>query len=202
MVASAQNPADIVNIALGRIGYQKRVADLYDGSNAANKALDIYGQTRDDLLRDGEWDFCRRDVNATLLKSAPTNYFDAPWNPATNPPWPWRYEYTYPSECLKVRRVKPQPGFIFNPAPQPTLFDVLNDSAFTPARRVIVCNIPDMLLTYAAQVTDPATMPPDFIEALASELAIRLKRGLAGEVNQVDMTDVSRSVGSAMQERG
>lgn len=202
MPASIQNPADVVNMALVRIGYALRVADLYDGSAAATKALDIYSQTRDDLMRDGEWDFCRRDLTATLLKSAPANFFDTPYDPATMPPLPFRFEYEYPGDCLKVRRMRPPPGFMFNPSPQPTLFQIANDGYYTPAKRVVLCNVPGAIMTYAGQVTDPATMPPDFIEAFASELGIRLKRGLADEVNQADMTDVSRSVGSAMQEQG
>lgn len=202
MPASINSPADVINLSLVRIGYEKRVSNLYDGSAAAQRALDIYAQTRDDLLRDGEWQFCQRMVNATLLKSAPANYFDTPWNPATMPPQPWLFEYEYPGDCLKVRRLSPQPGFFFNPLPQPTLNQISNDSAYTPARRVILCNIPNAILTYAGQVTDPATMPPDFIEALAAELGTRLKRSLVGEVNAVDATDVARSVGSAMQEQG
>jgi hypothetical protein len=202
MPASIRNPADVVNLALVRIGYTKAVGNLYDGSDAANKALTIYAQTRDDLMRDGEWDFCRRDVAPTLLKSGPDNYFDTPWDGPTMPPAPWRFEYAYPGDCLKVRRLSPAPGFTFNPAPQPTLFQVANDQYFTPARRVILCNIQSAILTYAGQVTDPASWPPDFVEAAAAELAIRLKRGLMGEVNQVDTADVNRSFVTAMQEQG
>lgn len=202
MPASIQSPADVVNLALVRIGFEKRVANLYDGSAAASRSLDIYAQTRDDLMRDGEWDFCRRDVTATLLKSGPANYFDSPWDGATMPPVPWRFEYEYPGDCLKVRRMSPAPGFVFNPAPQPTLFQVVNDQYYTPARRVILCNIQGAILTYAGQVTNPASWPVDFVEALASELGIRLKRVLVGEVNQVDSLDVNRSVTTAMAEQG
>lgn len=202
MPASINSPADIVNLSLVRIGYEKRVSNLYDGSAAAQRALDIYAQTRDDLLRDGEWLFCQRMINATLLKSAPANYFDTPWDPATMPPVPWLREYEYPADCLKVRRLSPQPGFFFEPMPQPTLNEIYNDSTYTPARRVILCNIPNAILTYVGQTTDPATMPPDFIEALASELGTRLKRSLVGEVNQVDAADVARQVGSAAAEQG
>lgn len=202
MPASASSVADIVNIALARIGYQKRVANLYDGSAAANRALDIYGQTRDDLLRDGDWHFCQRMVNATLLKTAPDNYFDTPWDPATHPPQPWLFEYEYPGDCIKVRRMSPQPGFFFNPTPQPTLNQTYNDSTYAGTRRVILCNIPSAILTYAGQVTNPSTMPPDFIEALAAELSVRLKPALVGSVDQVNMVDVQRQTASAAEEQG
>lgn len=202
MPASASSPADIVNMALARMGYKRRVANLYDGSEAASKALDIYAQTRDDMLRDGEWDFCQRQVDATLLKSAPANYFDAPWNAATNPPPPWLYEYAYPGDCLKVRMLKRQPTIIFNPSPTPILWSVLNDNAYNPSRRVIVSNVPDAVLVYAGQVTDPTQWPADFVDGLASMLATRLKPGLVGQLNQIDLADTAQSVNSAMVEQG
>lgn len=202
MPASITSPADVINLSLARIGYGKRVGNLYDGSAAASRALDVYAQTRDALLRDGEWQFCRRYITLTQLKQAPANYFDTPWNPATMPPIPWLFEYAYPTDCLKVRRVSPQPGFFFNPTPQPTLYDVVNDNYLSPARRVIVCNIENAILTYTGQVTNPSDWPPDFIEALAAELDLRLKRALVGEPNQIDMADVARSTASAAEEQG
>lgn len=203
MPASIQNPADMLNLALRRIGYDRRVGSLLDGSKAASAGLDIYAQTRDDLLRDGEWQFCERNINAALLKSAPPGgYFDAPWDPATNPPWPWLYSYTWPSDCLKVRILKPQPGFMVNMDPQPTLYSVLNDTGYDTPRRVIVANVPSAILTYAGQITKPADWPADFVDALASELGLRLKRVLVGNIDQFDVADVTQAVGSAMNEQG
>lgn len=202
MPASIQNPADLVNLALSRIGYARRVGNLFDGSDAANAALTVYAQTRDDMLRDGEWDFCRRTSSPTLLKTAPSNYFDAPWNPATNPPWPWKYEYEYPSDCLKVRSVNPMQGFLVAMSPEPNLFQVLNDNGGASPARVIVCNIPDMVLIYTGQVTNPAQWPADFVEAFAAMLGAKLKPLLVGNVTQMDAAQTAESVQSAMQEQG
>lgn len=202
MPASASSPADVVNMALARMGYRRRVANLYDGSEAASKALDLYAQTRDDMLRDGEWDFCHRETVASLLKTGPDNYFDTSWDPATMPPRPWRYEYTYPTDCLKVRQVKGQPGFVFNPSPTPTLWSVLNDNGYSPPRRVIVANVPDAVLVYAGQVTDPTQWPADFVDALAAMLAQRLKPSLVGQISQPDMVDTSTALASAAGEQG
>lgn len=174
MPASVQNPADIVNLALERIGYNRRVGSLYDGSDAANAALTIYAQTRDQLLRQNDWGFAQRTLSLTLLKAAPANYFDAPWNPATNPPPPWLYEYAYPGDAIKIRAVKPQPLFLFNPAPQPYLFNVYNDNATEAAAKTILCNIGDAIAVYTGQVLDPSQMEPDFIEAFAAALGRRM----------------------------
>lgn len=202
MPASARSPADVVNISLARMGYKKRISNLYDGSEAASRALDIYAQTRDDMLRDGQWPFCHREVVASLLKTGPENYFDSPWDATTMPPRPWRYEYTYPDDCLKVRQIKGQPGFAFNPSPTPVLWSVLNDNGYSPPRRVIVANVPDAILVYAGQVTDPTQWPADFVDAVAAELARRLKPGLLGQLTQMDMVDTAQSVASASSEQG
>lgn len=202
MPASVQDPADLVNLALNRIGYQRRVGSLYDGSDAANAALTVYAQTRDEMLREGEWGFCRRTVTPTLLKSAPLNYFDTPWNPATNPPWPWRYSYAYPGDCLKVRSVNPPRGFLVAMAPEPLLFDVLNDNGSTPPARVICCNVSDMVLIYTGQVTDPSQWPPDFVDAFAGELGNKIKPMLVGQVNSFDAAQAMQAKVAAAQEQG
>lgn len=203
MPASITSPADVVNLALHNIGYKLRLANLYDGSEAANTALDIYAQTRDDALRDGNWSFAERNMVLELLKTAPANYFDAQWDPANNPPPPWRFEYTYPTDCLRIRQVKLTPMLLFNPQPQPVLWTDINDPAYTPPRRVIVCNIANAFLVYTGQVTDPALWPPDFVDALAAILGARLKRGLmSADLSQVDGAQVAEAAGSAMREQG
>lgn len=129
MVTSAANPADIVNLALGRIGYRLRVGSLLDGSEAASRALDIFGQTRDELLRDGNWGFAEGNALLTQLKAAPSGGYIPPvfWD-TTYPPLPWQYSYAYPDDCLKVRAVKVAPLFLFNPDPTPSLWDIANDT--------------------------------------------------------------------------
>lgn len=180
MTASVQSPADVVNLALRRIGYRLRVGSLYDGSEAAKKALDIYGQTRDALLRAGDWGFAERNVPMNLLKSAPPGGYTPPltWTSAY-PPLGWLFEYTYPTDCLRVRAVKGTSIFTPNFDPQPNVFSEENDNSFSPPRKVILCNVPAAILVYTGQVTDPATWEADFVEALAAGLARRLAASLA-----------------------
>lgn len=201
-MAVLTSPADIVNLALRNIGYALRVSNLYDGSEAASQALDIYGVTRDEMLRDGDWQFASRTASATLLKSAPANYFDQPWSTAYPPP-PWLFEYEYPSDCLKVRQMKYPYGFLFNPDPRPTLFAIANDAAYTPARRVVLCNIPEAMMVYARRVTDPTTWPEDFTTAFAAVLGDKLKAGLKEkDLNQLDVALAGGATQSAMAQQG
>lgn len=182
MVASIQNPADAVNAALIRIGHKLTVGSLYDGSDAANAAVNIYGQTRDQLLRDGDWSFARRDVAISATKQAPsTGYFPpAAWDPATNPPLGFLFQYSWPLDCLKVRAIRSAPLFAWNFDPQPIVFSTPNDNTLAPPAKVIACNVgPDAVLTYCGQVTDPTQWEATFTETLIAELARRLAVALA-----------------------
>jgi hypothetical protein len=172
MVASLQSPADIVNDALRRVGYKDRVGSLYEGSKASKAALDIYAQTRDELLRTGEWPFARRDVDGTVTRQAPPGGYVPPtvWDPTIYPPLPWLFEYLYPSDCITVRAVRPQQILVPNFAPRPHLFAIANDGN----QRVILSNVASAVITYTGQVTDPTDMDVGFVEALCAAMARRL----------------------------
>jgi hypothetical protein len=201
MASVITSPADIVNAALAQIGHKNRVGSLYEGSRAAKDALDVYGQTRDQLLRQGDWPFAQRDIVGNLTKSAPVGGYVPPnvWDPSVNPPLPWLFEYTYEDDFIKVRAVKPQPILIPNFSPQPYLFAVANQGN----QRVILSNVENAVITYVGQITDPTQMPPDFIEAFISALGRRLAPLLSNmdaakmeaQVEQVETTLAERQQG-------
>lgn len=206
MTASIQTPADLTNLALRRIGYRLRVASLYDGSLAAKQVLDIYAQTRDALLRDVQydWGFAQRSLAMTLLKSAPAGGYVPPvaWDPATNPALPWLFEYAYPDDCIDVRSVNHTPIFIPDLDPVDYPYSIDNDNGYTPARRVILCNVPNAILVYVGQVTDPKTWPTDFVEALADAIAVRVKPTLMPPLNPQDVAAAELQKTSAERKRG
>jgi hypothetical protein len=201
MASVIQSPADIVNAALAQIGHKNRVGSLYEGSRAAKNALDVYGQTRDQLLREGDWPFAQRDIIGVLIKSAPAGGYVPPnvWDPSSNPPQPWLYEYAYGTDFIKVRAVKPQLILIPNFSPQPHLFTVANDSNV----RVVLSNVQNAVITYVGQITDPTQMPPDFVEAFISAMGRRLAPLLANmdaakmeaQAEQVETTLAERQQG-------
>lgn len=199
--AAIQSPADAVNAALVRIGHQLRIGTLYDGSMAAKRALDIYAQTRDQMLRDGDWHFAERDTTLTLLKAAPAAGYIPPtvWSLALYPPLPWQYEYQWPSDCLKVRAVKPTPLFLPNFDPKPHSFATPNDNSYIPAIKVICCNVASAILTYTGQITDPTTWEPSFAEVFIAALARRLVPALADpRLLQTEAQDEAIEGGEAM----
>ena len=141
MVASVgiQSPADAINLGLAKIGYKLRLGSLFDGSAAAKKALDVYVQTRDQLLRQNDWYFAERNATLTPVKTAPAGGYFPPttWSTAY-PPIGWNYEALYPTDCLKIRAVKPVPLFQPNFDPQPNLFAEANDNALNPPARAVM----------------------------------------------------------------
>jgi len=198
------SPEDIINLTLSRIGYKGRIGSIWDGLFASKKFLDIYSQTRDELLRLGDWGFAERNVNMNLLKSAPAYGYIPPvtWN-NTYPPPPWFFEYEYPSDCLKVRSIKFSPIFIINYDPQYNNFAIENDQAYSPPKKVILSNVPNAILVYTAQVTDPTSWEADFIEAFSSALGRRIAPVLMGlESAKMEVADETASKTQAENERG
>jgi hypothetical protein len=204
--AAAQSPADLCNQALVRMGYAKgRVGNLYDGSQAAKKFLDVYAQTRDELLRSFDWGFAQRNIALTLLKSAPVNGYIPPtmWNPATNPPLPWLFSYAYPGDCLKIRLVKATSLFVPNFDPQPNQPSMANDNSYTPPQRVILSNIPNAVMVYTGQITDPTTFDTGFVESLAAALGRHVTPALMGlEAAKMAAADEQASTATAEMEQG
>lgn len=198
-------PEDVVNIALRRIGSKARITSIYEGSSAANVAIDIYAQTRDELLRAFDWDFAERNVLLTLLKQAPPMGYIPPhgWNPTQYPALPWMFSYAYPSDCLEVRALKPSPLFIPNFSPVYWRWSVENDQTYTPPQKVILCNVPNAVLTYTGQITNPLDWEADFTEAFAAMLGQRLSPSLTGlEAAKLESQDAAQQMAVAETERG
>lgn len=204
MVASIQSPADLVNDSLRRVGWKMRVANLYDGSEAAKIALDIYAQTRDQILRELAPDFAERNIVMTLLKQAPDGGYSPPnyWTPAY-PSLPWFFTYAYPDDCLDVRVIRGQAMFVMDFDPQPVVFTVENDTFYAPPKRVISCNVPNAILSYTGQITDLTTWDVGSIEAFAAALGRRLVPALLGlKALQPVVGDEQSAMAVAEKEQG
>jgi hypothetical protein len=175
MTASIQSPADVVNLSLRRIGYAMRVGSLLDGSPAAKTALDIYAQTRDGVLRSGNWDFAEKIIAAVATGNAA--------------PGLWTTEFTYPADCLRLRNMFPagySPGNENNPLP---ILWTIGSSAVS-GTKVIWTNQTAASLIYTAQVTSPAQWEPLFVETLAVALGKRLAAALASlDVVKIESED-------------
>lgn len=206
IASSVNSPADVVNLALVRLGKTERVGNLYDGSPAAKRFLDIYGQTRDAVLCELAWDFADRNIALTLLKTAPQNGYFPPtvWNPAVHPPMPWYYEYAYPSDGLNIKSLRPVAVQTPNFDPKPVLYELSNDNLGNPAPgKVILTNIPGAIANYTARITEPTSWKPSFVEALVSALARRIAGASGGEGTvKLEAQDEQAALAIATPDRG
>jgi hypothetical protein len=202
---SIKTPVDAVNAALVRIGHTFRVGSLYDGSAAAKAALDIYGQTRDDLLREMRPGFASRQISLTLQKTAPVGGYVPPviWNPQDYPQQPWIFQYMFPDDALLIGSVRPSAIMVPVFLPTAKLFSVSNDNTFDLPQKVILCNVSGAIATYVGRVTDPSVWEASFAEALIASLARRLTVALADpRLLQAEASDENTEDAAAMTTQG
>jgi hypothetical protein len=155
---------DFCNAALGRIGYKLRIGSLQDGSEASKLCLDIYGQTRDQLLRLKDYDFAQKIAPAVLA-------------PGAVPTPIWQFQYLYPTDCVRLRDMY-SPTYDTND-PLPNLWT--RDTAVIGGVmiEIILANISPAVLVYTEQVVEPSLWDEGFGETMIASLARRLSVSLA-----------------------
>lgn len=183
MVASVQNPADMVNLALARIGSKHSIGDIFDGSMESNIALNVYSQTRDAVLMTNDWDFAQKIVLAAATGGTP--------------PSNWTNEYTYPADCLRIRSIYNSVYLADKNNPLPTRWK-LGDSVVN--NKVVWCNVASATFIYTAQVTNPLYWGSLFVDMFSVELGKTLALALgvqdAGKMMlEVEKTAVPNAVG-------
>jgi len=190
----ATSVEDIINQGLRAAGLPLRLNDIYEGSDAAKVALELYGQARDELLDAEDWSFNRHTAPLTLLKGPPPaggySYIQ-PWSNLYPAP-EWLYEYAYPADCVDLRAIERPPiGPMPDTDPIPQLWRVDNDStpnivdgaATGPEAKVIYCNVTDAMAIYRSRVTNPAIFDPGFTAALVAVLGKRFATAFGADVN-------------------
>lgn len=205
---------DILNQGLRAGGVSLRISDIYEGSEAAKVALEIYGQARDELIVAKEWSFSRRTVALTKLKGPPPpgGYNPTqPWN-TTYPNPPFLYSYGYPADCLDLRSIIQAPYLLPDLDPVPAVFRVDNDAlpnvangtASGPPAKVILCNLPNAVAVYRAQVTDPDEWDPGFTSALVASLGRKFAKAFGTDptTNQQNTAEAVATAQTASEVRG
>lgn len=202
----ASSVEDIMNQALRAGGVPRRIEDVFEGSDAARVALELYSQARDELLDLKDWSFNRETSALTLLKGPPPagGYnFAQPWSNLYPAPG-FLYEYAYPVNAVDLRAVIPQPGLMPDLDPLPALWRVDNDQmpnivdgvATGPEAKVIYCNVTNALAVYRSRVVNPLIFDPGFTAALVALLGKRFAVAFGADVN-VQREDTAEAVAIA-----
>ena len=194
---------DIATRARGAIAAKETSADLdLEPRVAATPARLYYDTTRDAMLRGAHWNFAKRTLPLSLLKSAagtPENPTGGAWNPATMPAPPWLYEYAYPADCLLMRSVMPPPtnyqditpplfstpitGPLPNPPSRPAPFSIATSTDGTASPiNVVLSSVQAAICTYTMRIVVEDLWDAAFQEAMAFALGSRLAMSLTGSV--------------------
>lgn len=165
---------EICNLALSNIRAGS-INSLSEGSLQAQVCKLKYPILRDRCLREIPWQFNHK---IRALSPVVTDIFN------------WGYAYSYPVDCLKIRRLVG--SYEELPAGSANVASRLLDSRVLPLKgqrrqipyevfnfddtKILGSDQPDLRIDFAAKVTDPNLFSDDFIMALShllsSELAI------------------------------
>jgi hypothetical protein len=148
----------------------------------------------DAVFRSAHWNSARKQATLTLLKAA----HGTPENPSgalPTPPIPWRYEYGYPDDCLKVRFVIPRHHASETSTPLMTNasgnhhHNVRTSLPFVPAIdtdtngnqiKVILTNAPRAEAVYTARITNVDLWDPMLQNAVIGALGAWLCSPVSG----------------------
>jgi hypothetical protein len=193
----------VANRAILAVGARGQIASASEQSAEARYVRAFYEVTLRSLLRSAHWNFARKTAFLNQLKSAPgalgnTAPGTAVWDPATQPPPPWLFEYAYPDDCLKMRFVSPQVSNlgvqgtpIFStpsniPVPvgtfRPQRFQEATDENFADGQRtVVLCNQAQAIGVYTVMVANPTLWDAQFTIAFENVLGARMVIPLSGD---------------------
>lgn len=183
---------DVCNIALAESQTRSQINGLppIDTSPAAVAAGLFFGPKTRALLRAAPWGFARRQEILTLLRS----YEATPNDP---PPQPFRFQYLWPSDCIRARfllqfQTMTTSGTPFTTAPQNVVTPAYGNTAvpFVEAmdnnggnpRKTLLTNMPNAMLIYTADLSQsPDMWDQTFLSAETATLAAYFIMQLAGD---------------------
>lgn len=145
----------ICNLALSNIG-KENINALTDAGAEARACSQFYEHTRDVLLQSYPWRFA--GVTASMAEITNTK------------PGQWGYAYRRPTDCLKVRWIRPE----YSEDDMGLTRQEELAIPFEVEGTTIFCNLSPAFLRYTSKVVDPARFDALFVDALAWHLAVRL----------------------------
>lgn len=208
-------PVDVSNLSLDAIGARFSITSLTPPLPPPNALVVArhYGPKIDAVHRAAHWNCCRRQQQLTLIKAAQ----GTPENPNGTtfpiPPIPYQYEYAYPSDCLAVRYLIPNPptngggggmpilggGTMANPTWNPNVgykFAVAIDlDAGGNQIKVVLTDLEYAQAVYTARITNPDLWDPHFLAANCASLAAWLVMPLQANAAVLkEQIDIAKSI--------
>lgn len=151
----ASTEVDAANLALSFLREQG-VASLSDGSTAAIECLKWFGNVREEVLREHEWNCAEGWVTPAVDLTA---------NPG-----PLTKRYPLPTDSLRVRQVW-SGNFQLGADDWRVITMAAAGGGVDVESRILICNIDTPNVCYTRNITDVRLWDPDFLIAFAIRLA-------------------------------
>jgi len=145
----AYTKTEICNMALSHLG-TKSISTFGETSVIGQHCKNLFDAARDFVLRDHDWGFAEYTVAAALLSGE------------SHPGY--AYAYSYPADCLKVRRI-----WQADDSAPPIDFKVVMKS--DKKSKMIVTNEPEAYLVYTVRLDATSAYDISFVTALSWKLA-------------------------------
>lgn len=169
---------DIANRALQMMASRNVITSLTDGSNEAANANMLYTPTLDWCLGITNWNFARK--TAVLVLSKTRNVTPITWS-ATEPAPPWRYEYEYPADCIRLHYVTNMVVANTKWTGMPQKFAVTTGIISAAPRTVILTDETNALGVYTYRNVTIDNWSSLFNQAFTSTLAWMLAGPVSGD---------------------
>lgn len=190
---------DIFNMAVSLIGSRAQISDPEtDVSEGAINCRTFYDTAVGAALRMAPWGFAKKTLVLSQLKTSVGQNI-VPWS-ALLPPPPWKYSYVYPSDCVALRYIVSQglsssglplvpifgPAATFYAAPDDSRqwwkFEMGTDTDASGASvTALFTDAPGAIATYTFRNDVVPRWPPDFVKAVAAQLAAAILLNVTGE---------------------
>ena len=171
----------ICNLALSNIG-KENIASLTEASMEARACRQFYELSRDLLLQQYPWRFAAKTLVLAELEN--------------DRPGQWAHAYSRPTDCLKVRTVRPA----YQEDAPPVDWQDGARIPYDASGPVIYCNLSPAVLLYTFRLEDPSRFSPAFTDALAWHLSVRLAMPLTRDPKiRADAWQVANQMTGAAQ---
>lgn len=151
---------EICNLALSHLGIGKEIASLTEGSEEAAACNRFYAISLRIVLSKFAWPFATRFVALGLVEEDPTSE--------------WAYSYRYPSDALSIRRILS--GARTDSRASRVAYRIASDATGL----LIYTDYEDAEVEYTVDITNAASFPDDFAEALSYRMAASMAPRLTG----------------------
>jgi hypothetical protein len=143
---------EIMNLALYYLGTSEQIQSPDENSKAAIVLSFLFPFCVETTLAEAVlWPFATKRLALADLGTPPSD---------------WGYRYRYPTDCLRARNIVRADG-----QDRPVIpYEIAWDES---GGRVILTHEAQAVLRFTARITNPSVFDPEFIEALAWQLAVK-----------------------------